>query len=40
MNKTDVISFFDSIAAGWDSVQADRTEIINRILDNAGIAEG
>ena len=40
MNKTDVISFFDSIAAGWDSVQADRTEIINRIFDNAGIAEG
>lgn len=40
MNKTDVISFFDSIAAGWDSVQADRTEIINRILDNAGITEG
>ena len=40
MNKTDVISFFDSIAAGWDSVQADRTEIINRIFDNAGITEG
>ena len=34
MNKSDVIAFFDGIAATWDAAQIDKTEIINRILDN------
>ena len=40
MNKSDVIAFFDGIAATWDAAQIDKTEIINRILDNAGVTEG
>ncbi len=40
MNKSDVIAFFDGIAAGWDAAQIDKTDIINRILDNAGVTAG
>lgn len=40
MNKSDVIAFFDGIAAGWDEAQIDKTKIINRILDNAAVTEG
>lgn len=40
MNKSDVIAFFDGIAATWDAAQVDKTDIINRILDNAGVAQG
>ena len=40
MNKSDVIAFFDGIAAGWDAAQIDKTDIINRILDHTGVAEG
>lgn len=40
MNKSDVIAFFDGIAAGWDEAQIDKTDIINRILDNADIHAG
>ncbi len=40
MNKSDVIAFFDGIAATWDAAQVDKTDIINRILDNAGVTEG
>lgn len=40
MNKSDVIAFFDGIAATWDAAQIDKTDIINRILDNACVTEG
>ena len=40
MNKNDVIAFFDNYAPRWDADQMDKTPIINRILDNAGIGEG
>lgn len=40
MNKNDVIAFFDNYAPRWDADQVDKTPIINRILDNAGIGEG
>lgn len=40
MNKNDVITFFDNYAPRWDAEQVDKTPIINRILDNAGIGEG
>ena len=40
MNKSDVIEFFDRYAAQWDADQIDKTPIINRIFDNAGIAPG
>ena len=40
MNKSDVIAFFDGIAAGWDEAQIDKTAIINSILDNAEVSAG
>ena len=40
MNKHDVIEFFDKYAPSWDTNQVSKDKIINRILDNAGIAEG
>lgn len=40
MNKSDVIAFFDGIASGWDDAQVDKTDIINRILDNAQLGAG
>lgn len=40
MKKSDVIEFFDNYAPRWDTEQIDKTPIINRILDNAGIREG
>ena len=40
MNKSDVIAFFDGIAAGWDEAQIDKTQTINRIFDNAEIGAG
>ncbi len=40
MNKSDVIAFFDSYAPQWDADQVDKTPIINRILDNAGVKSG
>lgn len=40
MKKSDVIAFFDGIAAAWDAAQVDKTDIINRILDNACLGEG
>ena len=39
MNKKDIIAFFDGYAARWDAYQIDKTPIIHRILDNAGICE-
>ncbi len=40
MEKTDVIKFFDSLAAGWDEGQEKNDEIINLILDNAKLNKG
>lgn len=40
MNKSDVIEFFDNYAPHWDADQIDKTPIIHRILDNAGIGKG
>ena len=40
MNKSDVIAFFDGIAPSWDAAQIDKTDIINKILDNAEITAG
>ena len=40
MNKRDVIEFFDRYAPNWDADQIPKDKIINRILDNAGVAEG
>ena len=40
MEKKDVIEFFDGIAPKWDGMQADRSRVIAKILDNAGIAAG
>ncbi len=35
-----VIRFFDSLAPGWDQGQILNHEIIDRILDNAGVSAG
>ena len=40
MNKQDVIEFFNRYAPQWDADQIDKTPIINRIMDNANVAEG
>lgn len=40
MDKRDVIEFFDRYAPNWDADQIPKDKIINRILDNAGVAEG
>lgn len=39
-NKIDVIEFFDKLAPSWDEGLVHNDEIINLILDNAGIKEG
>ncbi|MBE6799894.1 MAG: class I SAM-dependent methyltransferase [Ruminococcaceae bacterium] len=40
MEKRDVISFFDNLAAGWDAEQIPKDVIIEKILDNGGVEEG
>jgi Methylase involved in ubiquinone/menaquinone biosynthesis len=40
MDKQDVIKFFDRLAPEWDTEAVHNDEVINTILDNAGIAEG
>ena len=40
MNKSDIIAFFDRYAPQWDADQVDKTSIIRKILDGAGIGEG
>ncbi|MDD5863183.1 MAG: class I SAM-dependent methyltransferase [Firmicutes bacterium] len=40
MDKQEIISFFNRYAPQWDADQVDKTPIIRRILDNAGIGEG
>lgn len=37
MNKQDVITFFDSLASGWDADMIRNDEIIGKILDNVGV---
>ena len=40
MQKKDVIAFFDRCAANWDAEMIKNDEIIEKILDNAEVAEG
>lgn len=40
MNKKDVIEFFDRVAPSWDAEMIKNDVIIEKILDNAEIAEG
>ncbi len=40
MNKQDVIAFFDRLAPGWDADMIRHDDIIELILDNAGISAG
>lgn len=39
MEKKDIIDFFDERAENWDNTLEDKSEIIEKILDNAGIDE-
>ena len=36
----EVIEFFDRLAPGWDAEMVRNDEIINTILDNAGVTDG
>lgn len=40
IDKKDVIAFFDRCAPEWDAEMVKDDEIINEILDNAGVTEG
>ena len=40
MNKQDVIAFFDRLAPGWDDDMIRHEDIIQQILDHAGITAG
>ena len=40
MRKRDVIEFFDRMAPGWDADLIRNDEVINTILDNAGVKAG
>ncbi len=40
MNKQDVIDFFDECAEHWDEHMIKNEDIINKILDNAEVADG
>lgn len=40
MDKKDVIEFFDRLAPCWDADMIRNDEIINKILDGAGVKEG
>lgn len=40
MNKQDVIAFFDRLAPGWDDDMIRHDDIIEQILDNAGVTAG
>lgn len=40
MDKQNIIDFFDRLAPQWDADMIRSDEIINTILDNAGIGEG
>ena len=38
MEKRDIINFFDNLAEGWDAEQIPKDAIIEKILDNGGVA--
>jgi len=38
MEKKDIITFFDNLASGWDEGQTSKDAIIEKILDNGGVA--
>lgn len=40
MKKKDIIEFFDSCAPWWDADMVRNEQVIEKILDNGGIAEG
>ncbi len=40
MNKKDVVAFFDKMAPGWDADLIRHDDIIDKILDGAGIKPG
>ena len=40
IETNDVIAFFDRLADGWDESTVRNDEVINKILDNAGVREG
>lgn len=40
MNKKEVIEFFDALAESWDAGMIKNEEVIQKILDNAGVSEG
>ncbi len=40
IKKKDVIEFFDRCAEDWDADLVRHEDVINRILDNAGVKEG
>lgn len=40
MDKKDIIAYFDQHAAGWDAGAVHNTNVINTILDNAGVCPG
>ena len=40
MNKQDIIHFFDHLASGWDAGLIRHDQIIDTILDNAGVTAG
>ena len=40
IEKQEVISFFDKYAAGWDAGMKRNDQVIDLILDNAGVREG
>ena len=40
MNTNDIISFFDSHAEHWDEYQERNEDVIEKILDSAGITDG
>ena len=40
MNKQEIIKFFDRYAPQWDADMVRDEEVINTILDNAGVKAG
>ncbi len=40
IDRKEVIEFFDSCAPGWDAASERNDEVINAILDNAGVGPG
>jgi len=40
VEKEEVISFFDSLASGWDADMVRDEDVIRTILDNAGVCPG